>query len=305
MDVKDGMELAIDASDKVINHSKDFFAYLREPYSNAETSLIKALTNKGYINEHDIEVAAANLMVRKWIRKIKNHNAIIDKVNSQFNYMLDLAAKRNEKVVLEKPDEDWLEYFFDLSSRISNESVQQIWANILLQEHIKPGEISKVMLNTLALLDSNSANAFYRLCQLTYRLTIKDEVRNIPLIIYDHDIDKNVIKQKCLKEKFNRYMDFCPNDDELELLQEIGLISLNLRDREYYIYFFEDEDITFSCKNYSKTIKGIYDENDDVYTVTTGYVFFTQVGLTLYNIIGNTVYGDLNEILDGFVETQS
>lgn len=305
MDLKDSFDLVIDASENAIKHSKDFFSYLREPYSNAENVLIKALNEKGHVDSNDIEIAAANLMVKKWVKKIKNHNSIIDKVNLQFEQVLASASSKEGRVNLRRPDEDWLEYFFDLSSRISNEAVQQIWANILLKEHLNPGEISKVMLNTLALLDSNSANCFYKLCQLSYKLLIGDELRNIPLIIYENDIKKDLLRNENISTMFDEYLEFCPNENELELLSEIGLVTLSPHSREYYIYYPEDGNATFSCNNFSKTIKGNFDHEDNVYMVQTGYIFFSQVGLALYNIIGGREYDNLDKILNLFINSQN
>lgn len=305
MSLKENAELIINGSEKLTSYSKDFFSYLREPYANAESHLIQEFQRKGIIDETDIEIAAAHLMVRKWVRKIRNRNSIISKANKQFDDILRKAENKNHNVHFNKPDEDWLEYFEDLSSNVSNEVLQDIWALLLIREHLNAGNVQKVMLNTLALMDSKTCIAFSKLCELTYNLTIGDETRSIPLVIYDHDIRKITLNNDKDDKKFEDYLEFCPNDDDLELLSEIGLITMNLLDREYSIYFPGESEALFECEGFSRIAKGVYDEDDDVYTVFTGYAFFTQIGLSLYKMLNFKTYQYLPVILNGFVDAKS
>lgn len=84
------------------------------------------------------------------------------------------------------PTDDWLEYFEDLSSKVSDNTMQEIWARLLTKERCETGSITKVMLNTFSLLDKDSALSFGKLCNLTYKLTVDDgRVRYIPLVLYD------------------------------------------------------------------------------------------------------------------------
>ena len=230
------------------------------------------------------------------------------KANNQFNMLIDRCSEADvEKIKVSKPSDEWMDYFFDISSAVDNEAVQEIWAHLLLKEHLKPGEVSKVMLNRLALLDSDTAQAFSKLCTLVYELSLDDEIRKIPLVIYENDIRESYFSNDKYKKLVDDYLEYCPNDDELEVLIEVGLITMNLKDREYYIYFSENIDAEFSCKTTKKIIKGKYDKEDDVYQITTGYAFFTQVGLSLYNIIRDSQgeYKNLGSILSVFVDSQT
>lgn len=299
--------LIIDSSDKIVSHSRDLFAYLNEPYEKSVNILVKGFLDKKHLDEHDIDAVAVNLLARKWVRKIKRAKSIMDKANNQFNMLIDRCCEANiEKIKVSKPSDEWMDYFFDISSAVDNEAVQEIWAHLLLKEHLKPGEVSKVMLNRLALLDSDTAQAFSKLCTLVYELSLDDEIRKIPLVIYENDIRESYFSDDKYKKLVDDYLEYCPNDDELELLSEVGLITMNLKDREYYIYFSENIEAEFSCKNTKKIIKGKFDKEDNVYQVTTGYVFFTQVGLSLYNIIGDSQgeYENLGSILSTFVDSQ-
>ncbi len=281
--------------------SGKIFSYLKEPQINAEKHLISALQNEGSIKPDDIEIAAMHLLVRKWVKRIKNSNSVIDKANKHFEELLHGVEYEGP---IHKPDEDWLEYFFDLVSKVSNETVQDIWSFLLIREHLENGSISKVLLNTLAMLDSKTANAFSTLCKLAYNLEIGGEERTIPLIIYDYDVNKIIKKTGQDQSIFDEYLEICPNELELEMLSEVGLITMNVIDREYAIYFPEESEAEFSCEGYTRIIKGVYNEEDDVYTVSTGYAFFTQIGLTLFNCIKGKQYENLPLILDGFIEAQ-
>ena len=300
--------LLIDSSDKIVSHSRDLFAYLNEPYEKSANILVQGFLAKNYLDENDVDAVAVNLLARKWVRKIKRAKSIMGKANNQFNMLIDRCSEADvEKIKVSKPSDEWMDYFFDISSAVDNEAVQEIWAHLLLKEHLKPGEVSKVMLNRLALLDSDTAQAFSKLCTLVYELSLDDEIRKIPLVIYENDIRESYFSNDKYKKLVDDYLEYCPNDDELELLSEVGLITMNLKDREYYIYFSENIDAEFSCKTTKKIIKGKYDKEDDVYQITTGYAFFTQVGLSLYNIIRDSQgeYKNLGSILSVFVDSQT
>lgn len=300
--------LLIDSSDKIVSHSRDLFAYLNEPYEKSANILVQGFLDKNYLDENDVDAVAVNLLARKWVRKIKRAKSIMGKANNQFNMLIDRCSEADvEKIKVSKPSDEWMDYFFDISSAVDNEAVQEIWAHLLLKEHLKPGEVSKVMLNRLALLDSETAQAFSKLCTLVYELSLGDEIRKIPLVIYENDIRESYFSNDKYKKLVDDYLEYCPNDDELELLSEVGLITMNLKDREYYIYFSENIDAEFSCKTTKKIIKGKYDKEDDVYQITTGYAFFTQVGLSLYDIIKDSQgeYENLGSILSVFVDSQT
>ena len=167
-EIKFGLETA----DKLAGKGQGVFNQLRKPYQRGEEILTKAIYENGEITSDDIQAVAMQFMVKKFVKKIKNYDSIITKAERQFE---DLLKQTSEKIPLSTPDDDWIEYFFDMSSRVSNKTVQEIWARILLQEHIENGSIKKVMLNSLALLDADMALAFKAICTLTYRLTIDNE----------------------------------------------------------------------------------------------------------------------------------
>ena len=62
--------LLIDSSDKIVSHSRDLFAYLKEPYEKSANILVQGFLDKNYLDENDVDAVAVNLLARKWVRKI-------------------------------------------------------------------------------------------------------------------------------------------------------------------------------------------------------------------------------------------
>lgn len=309
METKDKLSLGIDAgnlavtgTELAIGKGNDLFSYLREPTTRAEQVLYNALMENKGLEETDIDTATAQLLVRKWVKKIKNNKSIMDKANRQFEELLKKAS--GNKIRAYRADEDWIDYFMDLTSVISNEAIQEIFANLLLKEHIEPGTVSKVMLNNMALLDARSARNFFSLCKLTYMLRIGEEDRVIPLVFYDTEMYKMMKITGMKEEEFDEYFELCPSEEELEMLSEIGFITVAPHSNIYLIYYSEDSDATFSVEGFSKTVKGNYDETDETFSVFTGYVFYTQVGRALYNALKKEMFGGLPTILNAFADMQ-
>ena len=296
METKDKISLGIDAgnlalagTELAIGKTNDLFSYLRESTTKAEQVLYNALVENKGLKETDIDIAAAQLLVRKWVKKIKNNKSIMDKANRQFE---ELLKKTNEhEVKVYRADDDWIDYFME-------------FANLLLKEHVEPGTVSKVMLNRMALLDACSARNFFSLCKLTYKLRIGEEDRIIPLVFHDTEMYKMMKITGRREEEFDDYFELCPSEEELEMLSELGFITVAPHSNIFSIYYSEDSDATFSVEGFSKTVKGDYDEEDETFSVFTGYIFYTQVGLTLYNALKKERFDGLPMILDAFADIQ-
>lgn len=300
-----GLDLGIEVADKLIQHSKGIFSYLRLPRTNAENLLTTALRENGTIQSSDLEAAATQFLIRKFVKRLKNYDEIIDKAERNFEELLKEAAATDDPLPkCKKVNEDWLEYFYDMSSRVSDDIVQEIWARLLVKEHIQPGCVQKVLLNTLAMMDNETASSFSTLCRLTYELTIDKETRLIPLVLYDTEIKELTEDSKVGIDAFTSYAQICPSDDQLEMLNEIGLITLDFMRREHLIYFSEQSTAKYEYLDFEMEIKGQYDDSDKVYFVETGLVFFTQIGLSLYKSINIEPFDQLSQILKRFVEHQ-
>ncbi len=160
------------------------------------------------------------------------------------------------------------------------------------------------MLNRMALLDACSAKNFFSLCKLTYTLRIGEEDRIIPLVFHDTEMYKMMKITGRREEELDDYFELCPSEEELEMLSELGFITVAPHSNIFSIYYSEDSDATFSVKGFSKTVKGDYDEEDETFSVFTGYIFYTQVGLALYNALKKEMFDGLSMILDAFADIQ-
>ena len=61
-------------------------------------------------------------------------------------------------------EDDWLGQFFKLCDHVSDEGMQKVWGDILARKAENPGSYSKKTLSILALLESNQAEMFVKLC---------------------------------------------------------------------------------------------------------------------------------------------
>ena len=172
-----GWDKAMDISDKLLTHTDGILSDLSEPKRKTEEFLYSVIKDKGQISEEDFKKAALMLNVRKIHRQLKNYYKVLEKSDTLIE-KTKLPSKQ-----ISSPTDDWLEYFEDLSSKVSDNTMQEIWARILTKERCDIGSITKVMLNTFSLLDKESALAFGKLCNLTYKLTVDDgRIRYIPLV---------------------------------------------------------------------------------------------------------------------------
>jgi len=296
------IKLGIETADKMVNRGQGIFNHMKKPYQAGEEIISKAISENGGISADDIQAVAMQFMVRKFVKKIKNYDSIIKKAEQQFDKLLEQTA---ENFSIRTPDEDWIEYFFDMSSRVSNEAVQEIWARILLQKHINNSSVKKVMLNSLALLDAEAASAFKAICTLTYKLIINNEIRVIPLVVWDYNIDNLLDGYEGDTEPFEKYKKICPDEKDLEYLAEIGLVTTtNLTSSTYTVFSPEKSEVTFKCNEDSITIDETYNEDEDIYQTEVSFVFFTQVGLALYEAIGFPEDEALFPVLKRFAENQ-
>ena len=74
-------------------------------------------------------------------------------------------------------------------------------------------------------------------------------------------------------------------EEELEVLQEIGLVNLSEENDESDIYSIENIEFTVSTENKKFKVLPQYDEQQEVYYIVTGCMTFTKIGLELYKAL--------------------
>lgn len=188
-------------------------------------------------------------------------------------------------------DEDWFSTFEDYVAKISDESILDMWAAILAGEVLRNGTFRKIMLNRFSLLDQPSVKAFTALCHRTFVLNISDgRSYQIPFFIGETELSEmaRFSVSRLTREEKSKYCEGLPNESELQILDEIGLISL--------AEDFEDTDILakrntkFSVnigENTFVPFSLVRKETEYYHTLWNGSVVFTSIGLQLYDIIGH------------------
>lgn len=115
--------------------------------AEAEASKTKALMD---LEIEDIQKRALNRLVSEEIRKQENIESITEKS----------FASLKENATPEKIEDDWLSNFFDKCKLISDEEMQNLWAQILAGESNAPGKFSKRTIEFMSTLDKSDAILF-------------------------------------------------------------------------------------------------------------------------------------------------
>ena len=241
-------------------------------YSAADQYLNDVIKEKGKPSANDMEIAARLYAVPKMRRHYKNIANILVKADQLYEQWKPQKDEMRKAI-----EDDWIDYFLDRVKTVSDETVQRLWACILAQECFEQGTFRRVMLDRLALLDRSSAALFQILCDLTYDIEVSDG-RNysVPLYIRDTELCKMV---------HNRVLHGSEIEEELEVLQEIGLVNLSEENDESDIYSIENIEFTVSTENKKFKVLPQYDEQQEVYYIVTGCMTFTKIGLELYKAL--------------------
>ena len=252
------------------------------PEQKANEYLSAQAVKNGCITDDDIEKAAliyGSYKLRKQYINIYKAKRKADKL---------LQGKEVESSA--SIDDDWFAVYEDYVSRISDESILNMWAAILAGEVIRNGTFRKITLDRFSLLDQPAVEAFTALCQRTFTLSISDgNAYHIPFFIGEAELgemDKFEISKLTHAEK-TKYLDSIPSESELQILEEIGLISLGEDFEDTDI--FADQKTTFSVnvgKSSFVPFSIVRKETEYCHTLWNGSVVFTSIGVHLYNIIG-------------------
>lgn len=88
-------------------------------------------------------------------------------------------------------DEDWIRYFFEFARLISDEKIQEIWANILANQSEKDSDFSKSTLYTLSKLSKTDIELIQTIRNFCWNFERTDKFQwNIP--IFTHAVMKNL-----------------------------------------------------------------------------------------------------------------
>ena len=270
-------------------------------YEEADKYLLEKIKGNGQITNNDLDYAAKLYGVYKLRKEYKNIFKILNKTKRLFELDGDRVDRINE--TLNGVDEDWLNTFFDKARLISDDDVQELWAQILKNECFARGKgIRRVMLDRLSLLDHQSAQAFEQLCNLCYRIqftSIDDEEKSesypIPFYIYGYEA------QLFFNEKYagaNPLKEYAPDLNEIEILNDVGLITYNMEsDYADMLYgsgkarcdFFVSDEKVYSLEINDSSI-------DYMLSFFVRQIAFSKSGLALYEPINSLENGDKRRV---------
>lgn len=196
--------------------------------------------------------AAAISEARRMLKKYSNQNDIINMAMEQLS----------EDAHPETVDNDWIEEFLDRTENVSKEDLKYIFAKILAEECEHNGSISKRLLSILAIMNSNYANYFKKICK--YLIVSKDTQGNVELLLIVGNI--NDLSKAPVHLAYN----------EIEELSNIGLLNI-VQNGEYISDPPIDE---FTYGDFRYKINKIPQEGCFI-----GQLSLTDIGRELANIL--------------------
>ncbi len=203
-------------------------------------------------------------------------------------------------------DDDWLLYFFEYAKNISNENIQQIWGKILSEQFNGDTSISRKLIHTLSLLDSDAALNFGKLCNITIGVSgANNDLKHIDFIPF---IFWGVPKYKDTYEhnKFDlEYIKYRPYMDELRILEEYGLITIS-SENPYIKYLLDSTPYTLLVGEQRFEISTkMSSDNSDIYEKAFGNVRYTAIGVELYKLIEKSEYcNEIRYVLKRYFDNQ-
>ncbi len=211
-----------------------------------------------YVERTDIDAFTKAAFVSSYKRIIKEYASCAKTIRMA-------GAFISEDAQPEKVEEDWFAFFFDKVKIVTNEAVLNMWSRILAGEVNKPGSFSRSLLHTLSIMSSAQAELFCnisRFCMYEY----KNEDVVIPLIFIASNVEA--------------YEDSRITEEGLFELENLGLIQCDFKDE---FVFHKKKMLRFGNK-----VLEIYGDPDNQDKIKAGNVKFTDNGLALFRIVGES-----------------
>jgi hypothetical protein len=232
----------------------------RKARAEAAASIIKAEADQEI---KSLEQRVAARIIHEETKFQENIEAIVLKALSNISD----TAKPDEV------DDDWFSALFNKCRLVSNEQVQNLWAQILAGEVNQPGTFSPITLNALSLLTSEDVFLFKRLSSYVWT---DDE--NIPILVlpYDLIVDKEIVSLTGGN------------------LLHFGYVGLATYEVIPFSVSGENMELSYQGKHYSVK-KNNLTENTKITGFPTGQMNLTQAGRELFIICNpepNWIYVD-------------
>ena len=230
---------------------------VRMAEAEAKANRIRAISEA----ETDIEVAE--------LRHRAAERFIYEEMKKQSN-MEDITQKAiphlTENAEPEKIEDDWIANFFEKIRIVSDEQMQELWAQILAGEGNSPGSFSRKTVNLLADLDKRDASLFANLCRFGWVIS-------------------NNFQPLVLDEKHEIYNKHEINFGTLHQLENLGLIIFN------GVSGFRRTNLTRkTIVYYAGTSVTLTLPNDSGNDLNVGKTLLTQAGRELAGIATANLY---------------
>ncbi len=219
--------------------------------AEAEADKIKALAN---IELSEIEQRGLERLVHQEGRKQEN-------IENIENITAKAAKDLPPEAKTEELEEDWVAHFFDKCDKVSGETMQSLWSNLLAGEATKPGTYSKRTVDFVASMDKKDADLFTKFCQFIWVIGEPS-----PLVF---NTDNEIYTKEGISFTTLKHLD------------AIGLISFESTSG-YRRMGFKKQAVFFYYGQ--PTLVEFPKEEDN--EIQIGQVLFTQAGKELVNICG-------------------
>lgn len=259
-------------ADDVIEKTGSVLEWFDQPKEEAREYLLDLIKKDTEITPQ--EKAALIYKSRRFTREYANSKRIYEQAKSHFN----------PHIQEDNVDDDWLHYFFDKAEKVSNESMQIIWAKLLAGEFNKQGSISRKLIHIISIMDVHSARSFQTFCLYVFErygfvAAYDTEAVFIPTGFYENSFDFRLTVEEWLKQAgYKEYRDLAGditmNAGELNSLENLGLVQ-KVPDSKCGItlmYSLENDEVVY-----------IVPQEDD--EIPLGKYAFTQEGKQLYKIL--------------------
>jgi hypothetical protein len=211
-------------------------------------------------------------------------------------------------------DPDWLHYFIDKAKGINSPEFQNLWSKILAEELNEQNSVDKKMMDTVSMMNAESANSFTCLCRMivqyeesiydTDEETIKrDGIR--PFLLITEDVIAIIDKLYARglyghgSNLFGEYIEVIEKIKSCEeILEDLGLIQVSRNELHWIpkkdndekpysitiIYPVTDEPVNDTSYFFSKSISRRQIADNEV-KQTLGYLELTHSGKQLFKLM--------------------
>lgn len=275
-------------ADDVIEKTGNVLEWFNQPKEEAREYLLDLIKKDAEITPQ--EKAALIYNSRKFTREYANSKRIYEQAKSHFS-----PHAQGDEI-----DGDWLHFFFDKAEKVSNESMQVIWAKLLAGEFNKQGSISRKLIHIISIMDVHSAKSFQTFCLYVFErygfVTAYDtEAVLIPAGFYENSFDFRIRVEEWLKQAgYEDYRDLAGDitmsAGELNSLENLGLVQ-KVPDSKC--------GITLMCSLANDEVVYITPQDDN--EIPLGQYAFTQEGKQLYKILNKSGNKEVLKVIEMYL----